>query len=175
MFPQSDTRATFLKCLRETPKGIFVIATPWLVLAAYVLCFFIDINAVQRAGWSDLPTGMVGLPEEWNALLIAMECISAGVPWFVVIAGPIILATGLQRKRRTAINAARYLSLFWVLLIVVSFGLSLTDPYIRTEDEDWFYAGAVAYNFWSWWYLSCLIAQRRFREEWTVLDLHADH
>ena len=163
-----------VKWWRQTPKGILVIAVPWLTLSG-CLIFSLTNCLLQDPQSCDLNPHLRVLPWTWELFVPLVEFVSAFALLLLSIAGPVLLAVGLLRSKRKAIDAARYLSLFWILLLIVSFGLSLEDRYARTDLKDWcFLAFLVVCNLWCWWYLSRARLEDKLRKEQIFLNLNND-
>lgn len=164
----------FLSYLRDTPKGILVIAASWLIPVTYFSWFLIEEWKTTAHASSFGPVSEIrNLPWEWN-VLGSLATYTPLVLWFALITGTVLLALGLLRKKRSAIYAARYLSMFWVLIVSAGFGMCVADPGGRTDFKDWFLLVlVVSYNVWCWWYLSRARVQEKLHKEFVFLDLHS--
>jgi hypothetical protein len=175
MLPRPNAPRTILKYLQETPKGIFIIVIPWLTLSGCVVFQFIDICLLEHPRSCDINPHLTLLPWTWSMFVPLMEYVFVVALLLLTIAGPVVLAVGLLRRKRNAVDAARYLALFWLLLWIVSFALSLEDRATRPPLEDWLLlALVVSYNLWCWWYLSRTGLQDQRGKEWTFLNLKND-
>jgi hypothetical protein len=103
-----------------------------------------------------------------------MKCGLGITAWIGLVCGPIVMAIGLFLRKRSATNAARYLSLFWILMIIFGFATLMTDPSAKLGFNDSLYlALVISYNLWTWWYLSRARLQESLHQESVHLDLHS--
>ena len=137
--------------LFNRPVGVVAIAFPWLVvsLGLFTLCIFILVEAIRE------PIPRMPLDMGWEL----------AVTWLVVLEGLLLglglgaftMAIGLWKLEERARFAARMMAAIWALLFIVPLVLGVTEPPPSEETLMIVLStsgSGLAFNLWSFWYLS---------------------
>jgi hypothetical protein len=168
---ESEDEPMLRKWLRETPKGILVIAIPWFIAAFLLATIWVACIAesIPASPWE------LGNVNDRGESVVLLELVSYTPVLLLLgfVIGAFFVAVGLLRKTRSAVHLARCLSAAWILYGCGPLLVDLIDPYARIERLSVFCCiGCAVYNFWSWWYLSRAGLQEKLRPELIFLNLH---
>ena len=156
------------KWFRETPKGILVIAASWFLAAGLLLTLWRSIfsDVIKSVASTDAFGDYAGLIVFLNYAPLAL--------WLGFALAALFIAIGLLRSTHSAAFAARNLSIFWAFAMLVIFGSCLADAHERADFRIWcFSALVIAYNLWSYWYLSRTSVQDKLTHDLTLLNLNS--